>query len=191
MLAPRGRWSRMRLRVSPAEGVPAEAHRDLYASGAVTVSMFFFSAIFSAIRGALGTRSLSSAFAGDGFWITARDVDTGFVSPRIVEGVGMDSARAVPDHRPSLEQLQPCWPRGLCSRRAPPPPEPVPVLGRSHRLANAPASSAPASADSAGPAAVGHLHGSDSQALNEAAVAGRVPIRRDYLVRWMLCSGRL
>ena len=45
MLAPRGRWSRMRLRVSPTEGVPAEAHRDLYAGGAVTVCMFFFGSL--------------------------------------------------------------------------------------------------------------------------------------------------
>ena len=68
--------------------------------------------------GALETRSLSSAFARDGFGIAAHDVGTGVVSPRIVERVGVDSTRVVPDHRPSLEQLEPCWPRGgsACSR---------------------------------------------------------------------------
>ena len=35
-----------------------------------------------------------------------------------MERVGVDSTRVVPDHRPSLEQLEPCWPRGgsACSR---------------------------------------------------------------------------
>lgn len=99
----------MRLRVLPTEVVPAEAHRDLYAGGAVTVCMPF-SAVFSAFRGALEARSLSSAFARDGFGIAAPDVGTGAVSPRIVECVGVDSTRAVPDRRP--------WPRGgsACSR---------------------------------------------------------------------------
>ena len=61
---------------------------------------------------------MSSAFARDGFGIAAHDVGTGVVSPRIVERVGVDSTRAGPDRRPSLGQLEPCWPRGgsVCSR---------------------------------------------------------------------------
>ena len=81
----------------------------------MTVCMLF-SAVFSATRGALDTRSLSSAFARDSFGIAAHDVGTGVVSPRIVERVGVDSTRVVPDHRPSLEQLEPCWPRGVSVR---------------------------------------------------------------------------